>query len=130
MTQTCVCPSVRPSVRVSQQKSSVTFDALDRSAQNFQGPLNSLQVIFGRVIWTLGPLGRGRTQKKGVSEKSISSGGFGAGGVVLHLFGSGTTRQTKCWERNFCFLPIAGENGARRQGWPGGNKILEFRYFL
>ena len=36
------CVSVRPS----PQKSVVTFEPLDRSAQNFQGPLISSQVIF------------------------------------------------------------------------------------
>ena len=45
-----VCLSVCPSVRLSPQKSAVTFDPLDRSARNFQGPLTSWQVIFGRVM--------------------------------------------------------------------------------
>ena len=40
----CVCPSVR------LQKSAVTFEPLDGSAQNFQGPPNSSQVIFG-FLW-------------------------------------------------------------------------------
>ena len=32
---------------------------------NFQGPLNSLQVIFWHVIWTLGPPGSGPDPEKG-----------------------------------------------------------------
>ena len=76
-----VCPSVCPCVRVSLQKSAVTFK--DGSAQNFQGLLYSSQVIFGRVPW--GPRGQARTLKKRVFAKSISSGGFGAGGSC-HIF--------------------------------------------
>ena len=53
----CLC--VYPSLR----KSSVTFEPLDRLARNFQGPLNSLQVIFGLVT---------RTPQPAVSAKSIS----------------------------------------------------------
>ena len=45
----------------------LNFYSLDGSAQNFQSPLNSLQVIFGRVTWTPEPLGKARTLKKGVS---------------------------------------------------------------
>ena len=40
----CLCPS--------RQKSAITFDSLDRPAQTFQGPLNSAQVIFGRMTRT------------------------------------------------------------------------------
>ena len=55
-----VCPSVCPSPR----KSAVTFDPLDGSARNFQGLLNSLQVIFGQVTRTPGPSGSGPDPKK------------------------------------------------------------------
>ena len=49
---------------------------------NFQGPLNSSQVIFRQVILTPGPPGSALTLKNGVSAKSISSEAFGAGGSV------------------------------------------------
>ena len=48
---------------------------------------------------------------------------------MSHLFEIITTRQTICWERNFDFLPMAGENGAGMRGWPGATKILEFQHF-
>ena len=53
------------SVRLSLQKSAVTFDSLDGHAQDFHGPLNSAQVIFGRVTRTPGPSGSGQDPKKG-----------------------------------------------------------------
>ena len=40
------------SVCLLPQKSAVTFDSLNGSAQTFRGPLNSSQVIFGWVFWT------------------------------------------------------------------------------
>ena len=67
------------------KKSALTFDSVDGPAQNFQGLLNSLQVIFGWVTRTQGPSGRAWTPQKGVSAKSISSQGFGAGGSC-HTF--------------------------------------------
>ena len=56
---------------------------MDGPAQNFQDPLNSLQVIFGLLTRTPDPQVQAQTPKKGVSGKSISSGGFGAGGHVI-----------------------------------------------
>ena len=132
-----VCPCVRASVRPSLRKSVVTFDPLDGSAQNFQGPLNSSQLIFGRVTRTPGPAGSGPgpagsgpdPEKTGFRQIYLLRGFWGRG-VVSHLFGIGTTRQTKCWERNFEFWPTAGENGAGRRGWPGGRqKFWKFNIF-
>ena len=65
---------------------------------------------------------------------------------MSYLFGIGTTRPTKCWERNFDFFPSAGINWAGRCGWarwrkkfwiseffhkihPYSNKNLTFFYF-
>ena len=59
------CLLIRVSIRPSPQKSAVTFDSLDGSARNFQGPFNSLQVIFGRVTRIPGPLGSGPGPEKG-----------------------------------------------------------------
>ena len=122
-----VCPCVRPSVRPSLRKSAVTFDPLDGSARNFQGPLNSSQVIFGRVTRTPGP--SGSCGFAGFRQIYLLRGFWGRG-VVSHLFGIRTTRQTKRWERNFDFWPTAGENGAGRRGWPGGRpKFWNFNIF-
>ena len=112
----CLC--VRASERLSLRKSAVTFEPLDGSAQNFQGPLNSLQLIFGRVARTLRPAGSGPDPEKACFRQIYLLRGFQGRGVVWHLFGIGTTRQTKCWERNFDFWPTAGENGAGRRGCP------------
>ena len=109
-----VCPSVRLCVYVSLRKSAVTFKPLYGLAQNFQGPLNSLQVIFGRVTRTPGPAGSGPDPEKAGFRQIYLLRGFWGRGVVSHLFGIGTTRQTKCWERNFEFWPTAG-----RRDWPG-----------
>ena len=65
-------------------KSAVTFDLLDRPARNFQGPLYSLQIIFGQVTRTTGPQGL-PDPEKGVSAKSISSRYFGEG-RLCHTF--------------------------------------------
>ena len=69
-------------MRLSLRKSAVTFEPLDGSAQNFQGPLYSSQLIFVRVTRTPGPAGSGPDPE---NAKSISSGGFGAGGSC-HTF--------------------------------------------
>ena len=76
----CVCMSVCLSVCVSPLQSQITFGMFVGWETNFQSLLNSSQVIFGRVTRTPGPSLRGqaRTPKKGVSAKSISSGGLGA----------------------------------------------------
>ena len=42
-------------VCLSLGKSAVTFGLFHESAENFQGPFNPLQVIFGQVIWTVRP---------------------------------------------------------------------------
>ena len=125
-----VRPCVRPSVRPSLRKSAVTFEPLDGSARNFQGPLNSSQLIFGQVTRTPGPAGSGRDPEKAGFRQIYLLRGFWGRGVVLHLFGIGTTRRTKHCERNFDFWPRAGENGAGRRGWRGGQpKFWNFNIF-
>ena len=125
-----VCLCVCASVHLSLQKSAVTFEPLDGSAQNFQGPLNSSQLIFGRVTRTPRSAGSGPDPEKARFRQIYLLQGFWGRGVVSHLFGIGTTRQTKRWERNFDFWPTAGENGAGRRGWPGGRqKFWNFNIF-
>ena len=102
-----VCLCVCPSVCLSLQKSAVTFEPLDGSVWNFQGPLNSPQVIFGRVTWTPGPGPRKSGFPPNLSPQVVLGQGF-----VLHLYGIETTRRTKSWKRNFEIWPLAGENGA------------------
>ena len=91
-----------------------------RLCSNFQGQPNSLQVIFGQAVWTPRTSGSGPDPEKAGFCQIYLLQGFRGRGVVSHLFGIGTTRQTKRWERNFDFWPTAGENGAGRRGWPGG----------
>ena len=52
---------------------------------NFQGPLNSLQVIFGRVIWTLRPSGSGPDPENGLFRQIYLLPGFWASGSC-HTF--------------------------------------------
>ena len=114
----CVCPSLR--------KSAVTFEPLDESAQNFQGPLYSSQLIFVRVTRTPGPAGSGRgprgqagTPKKRVSAKSISSGGVGAGGSCRTFSESGQRGEQNVGSGIFSFGPrlekTGPEGGAGRE---------------
>ena len=101
------------SVRLSLRKSAVTFEPLDGSARNFQVPLNSSQLIFGRVT---------RTPKKRVSAKSISSRGFGAGGSCRTFSESGQRGKQNVGSGILSFGPrpekTVPENGAGR----GANK--------
>ena len=116
-------------MRLSLQKSAVTLKPLDGSVQNFQGPYYSLQVIIGQVARTLGLARSGPDPEKAGFCQIYRLRGFWGRGVLLYLFGIGTTRQTKCWEQNFDFWPTAGENGAGRRGRPGSDKnfgILTF----
>ena len=109
---------------------SITFFPVDWSAQNFQGHLNSLQVIFWWVTWTPGPSGSGPDPEKWVLREIYLLPGFSSEGVVSYLFGICTTRQKKCWERNFDFLPRARENGAERPGWPARRQTFwNFDFF-
>ena len=126
----CVCPSLCLSVHLWPLQSEITFDPIVRLWSNFQGQLNSLQVIFGQVVWIPQPSGSGPGPEKGLFLQIFLLPGFWGRGVVSYLFGNGRTRQTKCWERNFDFWPTAQENGAERQGWPGGRqKFWNFNIF-
>ena len=142
ITRMCVCPSVRlsvcpsvrlsvcPSVRLSPLESAITFERVCRSAPNFQGRPNSSQVIFGRVTRNPDFSGSGPDPEKWVLRQIYLLRGFRAGGVVLHLFGNGRTGPTKCWERNFDFLPYAGKNGPGNPGRPGWRqKCWNFDFF-
>ena len=51
---------------------------------------------------------------------NLSPPGFWGRGVVSHLFGIRTMRQTKRGEQNFNFRPTPQGNVAHRQGWRGG----------
>ena len=114
------CQSVRLSICLSPRKSALTFEGGNGSARNFQGPPNSLQVIFGGVTRTPGPSGSGPDPEKWGLRQIYLLRGFEAGGVVSYLFGIGRTTPTKCWERNFDFRPSAKNNGASGRGLPGG----------
>ena len=56
--------SVCLSVCLSTQKSYITFFPVDLLAPNFQGHLNSLQLVFWCVTWTPGPSGSGPDPKR------------------------------------------------------------------
>ena len=75
-----VCPCVQ---RLSARKSAVTFDSLNGSVQNFQGLLNSSQVIFGQVTRTPGPSVSGPDPRKRRFLPNLSPlGVLGQGGRV------------------------------------------------
>ena len=78
--------SVRLCVRVSTLKCQITFDRFVGWQPNFQGPLNSSQVIFGQVILTPEPPGSGRDPEKGGFMPNLSPPGvLGQGGRVAPL---------------------------------------------
>ena len=115
----CVCPSVCLSVCASPQKSAITFERDVGSARNFLQRPHTWRVIFGRVTRTPGPNGSGPDpEKRGLREIYLLR-GFRTGGVVSHLFGKRRTGPTKCWERNFDFLPGPGTNGPGSPGRSG-----------
>ena len=125
-----VCVSVCLCVCASPLQSQITFDMLGGWQPNFQGLLNSSQIIFGQVTLTPGTSGSGPDPEKAGFCQIYLLRGFWGKGVVSHLFGIGTTMRTKRWERNFEFWPTAGENGAGRRGWPGGRpKFWNFDIF-
>ena len=101
----CVCVSVR----VSPRKSAATFEPMDGSAQTFQGPLNSLQVIFGRV-----------------SAKSISSGAFGARGSCCTFSESGQRGEQNVGSRVLSYGPRPEKTGPEGGAGRGADQILEF----
>ena len=71
-----VCPS--------PLQSEITFDPVVASQPNFKGELNSLQVIFGQVIWTLRPTGSALNPEKRVLHQIYLFPGFwGRGGVIF-----------------------------------------------
>ena len=94
------------------------FDPMVRLWSNLQGQPNSLQVIFGQVVWTPRPWMSGLGPKKWVFCQIYLLPGFGGKGVVLYLFRNWETMQKKCCERNFDFQPMYRDNRARRWGWP------------
>ena len=117
--QMSVCLSVCASVCLSQRKSAVTYEPGDGYAPNFQGRPHSSQVIFGRVTRTPEYSGPGWDPEKWVLREIYLLLGFWAGGDVSYHFGNQRTGPTKCWERNFDFLPGPGTNGPGSPGRSG-----------
>ena len=109
LTQLCLCAS--------PQKSAVTFYSLDRSAQNFWGPLKSLQVIFGRVTQTLGPSGSGWDPKTRGYCQTYLLPGFWAGGSCHNFSESGQLGKPNVKSRNLIFCPPPEKMGP--EGWAG-----------
>ena len=122
----CVRVSVRPYAATT--KSVITFGSLDKSPQNFQHPLNSLQVIFGQVIWTQGPQGQAPTSKSGFCAKSISSQGFGAGGWC-HTFSEKVDAAKNVQIQFFIFGPRPKKMGLAGGAGQWDAKILKFEFF-
>ena len=123
----CVCASVCPS---SQQKSAITFDPLHGPAQNFQGPLNSSQVIFGWVTRTLGPPVRPGPRKKGFLPNLSPPWVLEQGAHVIP-FRKWKENANKMLGAEFWFLA----HGLRKGGPEGGagrgaTKFLEFQLVL
>ena len=128
MIRKCLC--VCASVRLSLQKSVVTFDPLDGSARNFQVSLNSSQLIFGRVTRTPRPRGQARTQEKRVSAKSISSGGFGAGGLCRTFLESGQRGKQNVGSGILIFGPRPEKTGPEGGAGRGADKNFGISTFF
>ena len=95
-----------------------------RLMSNFQGQPNSLQVIFGQAFWTPGPSGSGPDPKKWVFCQIYLLPGFWGRGVVLHLFGIGTTRQKNVGSGILIFGPRHEKTGP--EGGAGGRGDQNF----
>ena len=108
----------------------VAVDEGTHHPQNFQGPLNSSQLIFVRVTRIPRPAGSGPDPEKARFCQIYLLRGFWGRGVESHLFGIRTTRQTKRWERNFDFWPTAGENGAGSKAGLGADKNFGISTFF
>ena len=116
-------------VCVSPLQSQLTFDMLVGSARNFQGLLNSSQVIFGRVTRTPGPLGSGPDPKKRVSAESISSEGFGVGGSCLTFTETGRQGEQNVGSGILIFGLLPEKTGPESRSCRGANQnfgILTF----
>ena len=108
----CVCPSVCLWLLQSQ----ITLDPMARLRSNFQGPLNSFQVIFGRVIWTQRP-------------STISSQGFGAWRLCHTFSGRVGQGQTNVGSGILIFSPQPKKReleGGAGKGWFKCFGILTF----
>ena len=79
---------------IRREKVVVTFDAIDKAAQNFQGLLNSSKVIFGQVIWTQRSSGSALyLEKCFFFLANLFPPRVLGQGVVIYLFGNRRTRQ-------------------------------------
>ena len=107
----CVCLSVCLSVRLWPLQFEITFDPMARLWSNFQGPLISLQVIFGPLIWTPRPSGSGPDPEKCVFCQIYLLPGYWGRGVVSYLLGNGTTRQKNVGSGILIFGPGPEKTG-------------------
>ena len=103
-----MCPCVRASVRPSLRKSAVTFEPLDGSARNFQGPLNSSQLIFGRVTRTPGPAGSGPDPEKAGFRQIYLLRGFWGRGSCRTFSESGRRGEQNVGSGILSFGPALG----------------------
>ena len=113
------------------KKSAKTFDLLDRPGWNFQGPLNSSQVIFGLVTRTPGPW----PQKMGFLTNLSPPAGFLGQGSCVTLFRNWEDKANKMLGVEFWFLAHSPRKRGRkvwlaRGDWLEVPKILEFQHFL
>ena len=111
-------------------KKCCNFWLVGQTGAKFSGPTYSSQVIFGQLTRTPRPSGSGPDPEKGGFCQIYLLRGCWGRGVASHLLGIGMTRQTKRWEQNFEFWPIARENGAWRPGWSGGNQNFGISTFF
>ena len=115
----------------SLQKSAVTFNSLDPPGQNYQGPRNSAEVIFGRVNPNPQHRGSGSDppQKGGFCQIYILPGYWSRGSCHTFLESRQWGKQN-VGERNFDFWPTARKKWGRKAGLDRGRpKFSNFNIF-
>ena len=113
--------------QTSPQKRAVTFDSVDRSAQNFKGPLNSVPVIFVQVTQTPGALGvRPGPRKRGFLPKLSPPGVLGR----VTPFRNWDDEAKNVGSAILIFCPQPEKTGPEGGAGQGGNQNFGFQTFF
>ena len=101
-----------------------------RLLSNFQGPLNSLQVIFGQLIGTLRPSGSGPDPENGLFHQIYLLPGFVGKWVVSYLLRKQEDEANKTLAAEFCFFPLGPRKRGQKVGLARGRpKFWNFNIF-
>ncbi len=115
----CLCVCAWP------QKSAITFERGDGSAQNFQGRPYSRRVIFGRVTRT-----PARKRKNAFYGKSISSWGFDPAGTCHTISETRGQGGKNVGSGILSFCPYPEKTGPEIRAVRGGSKNLGILTFF